>query len=101
MIKKICSIIIILLFTTSVQAASKLDTIKKNGELVEASWPEALDLVASKLSQFKGNSYSLISSDRGTNEDHFIAQKFTRQIMQSNNIDFSSNTNSEIFDNLS
>ena len=79
----------------------KTPLIKKNGELVEASWPEALDLVASKLSQLKGNSYSLISSDRGTNEDHFIAQKFTRQIMQSNNIDFSSNTNSEIFDNLS
>ena len=79
----------------------KTPLIKKNGQLTESSWPEALDLVASKFSQYKGNLYSLISSDRGTNEDHFIAQKFARQVMDSNNIDFSSNTNSEIFDNLS
>ena len=35
--------------------------IRKNGELVEASWDEALDLIADKLDKYKGNQFDFDS----------------------------------------
>jgi len=65
--------------------------IKKNGKQVEASWNEALDLVAQKLSsikeQFGPDSQGFLTSARITNEDNYIAQKFTRAVLKTNNID--------------
>ena len=61
--------------------------IKRNGEFVEATWEEALDLVASKLSNYKGEQFAAISSAKCTNEENYIVQKFTRAVMGTNNID--------------
>ncbi|OPL15065.1 MAG: hypothetical protein AVO34_00730 [Firmicutes bacterium ML8_F2] len=61
--------------------------IRKNGELVEASWEEALSLVAEKLSQYKGEQFAAIASAKCTNEDNYVIQKFTRAVMETNNID--------------
>jgi len=61
--------------------------IKKNGEFVEATWEEALDLVASKLANYKGDQFATISSARCTNEENYVIQKFTRAVMGTNNID--------------
>ncbi len=65
--------------------------IKKDGTQVEASWDEALDLVAQKLSsikeQFGPDSLGVLTSARITNEDNYIAQKFTRAVLKTNNID--------------
>jgi len=61
--------------------------IKRNGEFVEASWDEALDLVATKLSNCKGDQFAAISSAKATNEDNYVMQKFTRVVMNTNNID--------------
>ncbi len=65
--------------------------IKKDGKQVEASWDEALDLVAEKLSsikeQFGPDSLGFLTSARITNEDNYIAQKFTRAVLKTNNID--------------
>jgi predicted molibdopterin-dependent oxidoreductase YjgC len=61
--------------------------IRKNGELVEASWDEAFDLISTKLSGYKSDEFACISSARSTNEDNYIAQKFARVVMKSNNID--------------
>ncbi|HED24441.1 MAG TPA: hypothetical protein ENN91_04880 [Firmicutes bacterium] len=61
--------------------------IRKNGELVEASWEEALSLVAEKLSRYKGDQFAVIASAKCTNEDNYVMQKFTRAVMQTNNID--------------
>ncbi len=61
--------------------------IRKNGKLDEASWDEALDLIASKLSGYKGEQFACVSSSRCTNEDNYVAQKFTRAVMQTNNVD--------------
>ena len=65
--------------------------IKKDGKQVEASWDEALDLVAQKLSsikeQFGPDSLGVLTSARITNEDNYIAQKFTRAVLKTNNID--------------
>ena len=61
--------------------------IRKNGKLVEASWDEALQLIASKLSNYKGDQFAFISSAKCTNEENYVAQKFTRAVMQTNTID--------------
>ena len=70
--------------------------VRINGILEESSWPEALNKAAEELKKYKGSQYSLIASPRGTNEDNYIAQKFVRKVMNSNNIDVVSNTNHEL-----
>ena len=61
--------------------------IKRNGEFVEATWDEALELVASKFADFKGDQFALIASAKCTNEENYVAQKFARGVMGTNNID--------------
>jgi len=65
--------------------------IKKDGKQVEASWDEALDMVAKKLSAIQSesgpDSIGVLTSARITNEDNYIAQKFTRAVLKTNNID--------------
>ena len=61
--------------------------IKKNGEFVETSWEEALDLVARKLDKYRGDQFAAVSSAKATNEDNYVFQKFVRVVMGTNNID--------------
>lgn len=65
--------------------------IKKNGKQVEASWDEALDLVAEKFGTIKENSgpdsMGVLTSARVTNEDNYMAMKFCRGVLKTNNID--------------
>jgi formate dehydrogenase alpha subunit len=61
--------------------------IRKGGELVPASWDEALDYVTERLAQYRGDSFATLCSAKATNEDGYIQQKFARLVMQSNHID--------------
>jgi len=61
--------------------------IKRNGKHVEATWDEALDLIASKLPQYKGDAFAAFSSAKCTNEDNYVVQKFVRRVMGTNNVD--------------
>ena len=61
--------------------------IKRNGTFVEAGWDEALDLVASKLASYKKDEVAVLSSAKCTNEDNYVAQKFTRMTFGHNNVD--------------
>ncbi len=61
--------------------------IKRNGEFVEATWDEALDLIANKLAECKGDRFATLSSAKCTNEENYVIQKFTRAVMNTNNID--------------
>jgi len=65
----------------------KTPLIKKAGKFVEASWDEALDLIASRLQTYKGDRFAAISSAKCTNEDNYVFQKFTRAVMGTNSID--------------
>ena len=70
--------------------------LRVDGSLKESSLVEALDFVAERLAQYKGDQYAIIASPRGTNEDNYIAQKFARAVMGTNNVDVSSNTRPEL-----
>ena len=63
--------------------------IRRDGKLEEASWSEALALVASKFSELKsrGGNFAVIGSSHTTNEENYFLQKFARQGLGSQNID--------------
>ena len=65
--------------------------VRENGELREATWDEALDKVARELGRIKEtsgpDSIGVLTSARVTNEDNYAAMKFTRAVLQTNNID--------------
>ncbi len=61
--------------------------IRRNGNFEEATWEAALDLVASKLASYKEDEVAVISSAKCTNEDNYVAQKFTRAVLGTNNVD--------------
>jgi len=65
----------------------KTPLIKKDGQFVKATWDEALDLVASKLSGYKGDQFAAIASAKTANEDNYLLQKFARAVMGTNNVD--------------
>ncbi len=67
-------------------ARLKRPLIRKNGELVEVSWSEALDFAAGKLQQY-GTAVAGLSGDRLSNEDLFQFQKLFRKGLKSHNID--------------
>ena len=70
--------------------------IRRDGVLVETSWDEALDYVAGRLADYRGDSFALLASPNGTNEEHYLAQKFSRVAMDSNNVDLTSNLQPEL-----
>ncbi len=65
--------------------------IKRNGEFEEASWDEAYEYIATKLTEIKANhgpdAIAGISSARCTNEENYLMQKFMRAVVGTNNID--------------
>jgi predicted molibdopterin-dependent oxidoreductase YjgC len=65
--------------------------IKENGEFREATWDEALALVADKFSEINKmhgpDSMGVLTSARITNEENYIANKFVRAVLKTNNID--------------
>lgn len=65
--------------------------VRENGVLRPATWDEALDRAAEgfrrNLDAHGPDSFGLFSCSRATNEMNFVAQKFIRSVMGSNNID--------------
>lgn len=65
--------------------------IRRKGELEEATWDEALGLVSDKLREIRDeygpDSIAVLGSSKGTNEENYLLQRFTRCIIGTNNID--------------
>lgn len=65
--------------------------IKENGKFREASWEEALDLTAKRLSSIKeetgADSIAGLTSAKCTNEENYLFQKFMRAVIGTNNVD--------------
>jgi predicted molibdopterin-dependent oxidoreductase YjgC len=64
---------------------------EKGGELEEAEWDEALDLVAARFQEIKEKhgpqAFGALASAKCTNEENFAMSKFARAVMETNNID--------------
>jgi len=65
--------------------------IKKNGKFVDASWEEAIDLIAKKFKEISDKngprSLGFQTSCRTVNEDCYALQKLARVGFQTNNVD--------------
>ena len=65
--------------------------VRDNGVLRPATWDEALDRAAagfrSVVDQHGENGIGIFSCSKATNEMNFLAQKFARQVLGTNNID--------------
>jgi NADH-quinone oxidoreductase subunit G len=65
--------------------------VRRDGKLVPVSWEQALDHVANRLKQIRdtqgGNAIGVIGSNRTTNEENYLLQKFARSVLGTNNID--------------
>lgn len=70
--------------------------IKKDGVFVEATYDEAFDYIATKITEIKdkygADSITGLSSARCTNEDNFIFQKLFRAGFGTNNVDHCART---------
>jgi len=84
--------------TDLIHSPERLTTplIKKNGAFEEATWDEALDLVASRFMEIKqrdgADALAALSSARCTNEENWLMQKFVRVVMGTNNVDHCART---------
>ena len=65
--------------------------VRRDGELQEATWDEAIAAAAEGLAQYKGSTFALMANPRNTNEELYAAQKFARAVMGSNSVDVASN----------
>jgi predicted molibdopterin-dependent oxidoreductase YjgC len=64
--------------------------VRENGVLRPATWDEALDRAAAGFAAARAigpNAFGMFSCSKATNEMNFIAQKFARSVMGSNNVD--------------
>src|SRR2546427_3055113 len=65
--------------------------IREGGKFREASWDEALGLVARRLAEIKAqsgpDSLAFISSSKCTNEESYLMQKLARAVIGTNNMD--------------
>ena len=79
-----------------VNHAKRLTTplIREDGRFREASWDEALDLVAKRLMTDRDthgpNAIGFIGSSKASNEEAYLTQKIARLIIGTNNVDNSS-----------
>src|SRR5256885_6834662 len=65
--------------------------VRRDGKLIPASWELAIDYVANRFKQIRdsqgGSAIGVIGSNRTTNEENYLLQKFARSVLGTNNID--------------
>jgi formate dehydrogenase major subunit len=65
--------------------------IREKGNWTQASWQAAIDFSAAELkrilNQYGPQSVGVLGSARATNEENYLAQKFARAVLGTNNVD--------------
>jgi len=65
--------------------------VRENGELRPASWDEALNRAAGgfrvAVDKLGPDTFGIFACSKATNELNYIAQKFARQVIGTNNVD--------------
>jgi len=65
--------------------------VRKDGRLEPSSWEDALELVGTRFREIVehdgGKAVGVIGSNRTTNEESYLLQKFARLVLRTNNID--------------
>jgi NADH-quinone oxidoreductase chain G len=65
--------------------------VRKEGKLTPTTWEEAIEHVGQRLREIRdskgGQAIGVIGSNRATNEENYLLQKFARTVLGTNNID--------------
>jgi NADH-quinone oxidoreductase subunit G len=65
--------------------------IRKDGQLTPSTWEEAFELIGKRFREARelhgGAAIGVVGSNRTTNEENYLLQKFARVVLQTNNID--------------
>lgn len=65
--------------------------VREDGELRPATWDEALDRAATgfrtAVERHGPDTFGLFSCSKASNEVNYLTQKFTRQVIGTNNVD--------------
>jgi NADH-quinone oxidoreductase subunit G len=65
--------------------------IRKDGQLVPSTWEEAFESIGRRFKEVReqhgGQAIGVFGSNRTTNEENYLLQKFARVVLQTNNID--------------
>ncbi len=72
-----------------VNSNNRLSTplVREGGKLVQSTWDDALDMMASQFKEYKG-AVGVVASSKLTNEENYLLQKVTRLGLGTNNIDY-------------
>jgi NADH-quinone oxidoreductase subunit G len=69
----------------------KQPLIRKNGQLTPSTWEEAFELIGRQFKEIcdkeGGRAIGVVGSNRTTNEENYLLQKFARVVLGTNNID--------------
>ncbi|HWG17849.1 MAG TPA: molybdopterin-dependent oxidoreductase, partial [Acidobacteriaceae bacterium] len=78
-------------FTTHTERITKPLVRQADGKLAPVTWEEALETAGRHLKQIRdergGKAIGVIGSNRTTNEESYLLQKFARSVLGTNNID--------------
>jgi formate dehydrogenase major subunit len=61
--------------------------VRIDGQLVETTWDVALDRAAGGFKRNSPDSTGMFSCSKATNEMNYVAQKFARTVLHTNNVD--------------
>src|ERR1700722_1747756 len=69
----------------------KQPLIRKDGKLIPATWEDAFTLIGKKFAEVRdkdgGQAIGVVGSTRTTNEEAYLLSKFSRVVLQTNNVD--------------
>ena len=74
----------------NVNAESRINSsqLRKDGQLTEINWDEAVNEAVSKLKLFNKEQIAVIGSPYATCEDNYVSAKFARTVLSTSNLDF-------------
>lgn len=65
--------------------------VRKDGRLAPSTWEEAFEVIGKRFAEVRdkdgGHAIGVVGSNRTTNEENYLLQKFARTALQTNNID--------------
>lgn len=62
--------------------------IRRNGNLEDTTWDEAISFAANQLKKFKASEIMFIGSGKSSNENNYTLVKFAKSVIKSGNIDY-------------
>ncbi len=66
----------------------KSPMVRKDGQLVDVGWDEAIAKIASELKSFNASQIAILGSAFATNEDNYLIARFAKEVIGTRNIDF-------------